>query len=53
MDTQDWYMIDEMIQDLMILKNNLPSKEFKDNVRVKVANRCEDAESVKFLETIV
>ncbi len=45
----DFVEIRNLIQDIILVKNNLTSKEYAENVRKILAENCIDSETVDFL----
>lgn len=48
----DWYLIDDMIQDLNLIKKGLASADFQDKLKLKLNTNCDNEETIKKLESI-
>lgn len=52
MNTNDWYMIDDLIQDLGLVKKQVASNEFVIALRKRLDENCDSEETIKTLESI-
>ena len=49
---EEWFLIDELVQDLRLIKNNLTSSDFQRKVYNKLRENCNNPETIKYLEKI-
>jgi hypothetical protein len=52
-DDNDWYIIDTLIQDMLLVRKGLSTKEFKENLDNKLKELCSDQEVIKQLNGYV
>jgi len=50
--TNEWYLIDELVQDLKLLESGMTSETFVKEVTTKLNKNCEDQDVIKLMETI-
>ena len=48
----DWYLIDTLIQDLLLMKKQLISSKFNDSLRKKIEENCENKKVISQLEKL-
>jgi len=51
--TKDWYQIDDLLQDIKIVKNGQSSPQFANRLNEKLLELCENEEAIRFLKAIV
>ena len=45
----DWYMIDNYLQDIILVKRKLTSPEFENTLNNNLENNCENQETINLL----
>ncbi|MEM0993881.1 MAG: hypothetical protein AAGI49_12660 [Bacteroidota bacterium] len=53
MQDEDWYTIDNFIQDLQLIKSNLASAYYKEQTYARLKEQCEDEHVIKAIEKLV
>jgi hypothetical protein len=53
MKDEDWAIIESFLQDLALIKKNLTSSEFTNNVRVRLKENCENDNVIQQLKELV
>ena len=48
----EWFLIDELVQDVRLIKNNLASSDFQKKLYKKLREKCDNPETIKYLEKI-
>ncbi|MCE3295140.1 MAG: hypothetical protein K0R65_854 [Crocinitomicaceae bacterium] len=48
----DWYIIDDLIQDLNLIRKGITSEDFQDKFKLKLKTNCDSEEAIKKLESI-
>ena len=48
----EWFLIDELVQDVRLIKNNLASSDFQKKIYKKLRENCDNLETIKYLEKI-
>lgn len=48
----DWYLIDNFLQEIYLVKNKLVSKEFENKLNDKLSKLCENYQVVELLKTL-
>ena len=48
----DWYLIDELIQDLVLIKKQLTSSKFNNSLSEKIVGYCENQKVISQLEKL-
>ncbi|MBL7783055.1 MAG: hypothetical protein JNM22_17630 [Saprospiraceae bacterium] len=50
MEDRDWYIIDDLIQDLYLARNELVSLTFRNDFNNKLVENCESEEAIQILK---
>ena len=50
--SEDWYLIDSLIQDLLIVQKGLASKQFAENVDRKLLENLQDGSTIIYLKSL-
>lgn len=53
MNDEDWYKINDFIQDLRIINNGLASQEFIKKIEVKLQIQCDSLETIQSIKDFV
>ena len=51
--TQDWYLIESLLQDLIFVKNGNAAEEFESTLNKKLKKCCEDLEVINKLKHLL
>ena len=49
----EWYLIDNFLQEIHLVKNELASKEFENKLNNRLNENCENYEVIEYLKTLV
>ena len=52
MTSDDWYLIDNLIQDIAIAKNGPASEKVISNLKNRLSENCDNADTIKQLESL-
>jgi hypothetical protein len=52
MEEEDWYLIENLIQDIKLVNKGLASSQFSDALEIKISDSCEDVETIKSLTAL-
>ena len=52
MNDEDWYLIEELINEISNLKNNNPAVSFTDQVNEKLHRHCDSTEVINLLKSM-
>lgn len=52
MEDNDWYIIDDLIQDLYLVRKGLTSLAFSDDLNNKLVENCESEEIIQILQAM-
>jgi hypothetical protein len=47
---EEWYLIENLIQDIRLVKRNLASSSFAETLEIKLKSVCENIETVEFFK---
>ncbi|WP_146146777.1 hypothetical protein [Taibaiella chishuiensis] len=48
----EWKMVSDLTQDIRLVQRNLASKEFVNKLNMKILERCDSQDAIKYLEEI-
>lgn len=48
----DWFLIEELVQDIFLIQKNLVSKEFAQKIEAKLEKECESASVISAIKKI-
>jgi hypothetical protein len=51
-DDNDWYLIEQLVQDIFLVNRNLASLKYKNELNTKLTEICVDMESIELLKNI-
>ncbi len=49
----DWQMIDSLLEDLLLVKNKLTSKQFAEDLNMRLLNALENDLAISYLKSLV
>ena len=52
MNDEDWFLIEDLLQDLSLLKSGNSSKEYNAKISEKLKEKCSDEETIKRLKEL-
>ena len=53
MEREDWYLIDNLLEGLSLIKKGIVSKEYEEKIRKDLNNNCDSDETIRQLEKLV
>jgi len=52
MKDNDWALIDNLLQDILLVRKGLTSKEFSDNLQKRLVESCDSSETINQLKKL-
>jgi len=49
---EDWALIETLIQDIRLIKNNLTSTDYINRVKATLREKCDNTSTIKYLEEL-